>query len=175
MRARSMLTVLVTALLAVLALSAPGHAADGVYPPAGVRVVTGLVSPEQVVAGGSVTFSGAGFAPGALLRLSVDGADLRTLTADSTGAFTTQVVLTGLGEHVLAASGLESGGRVRVVSATAQVVAAGAESQSGGLPTSGGDVLPALLTGLGLVLVGAVVVFVAKQRPRSRTRSPRSA
>lgn len=173
MRARSLLTVLVTALLALLALSSPAQAVDGVYPPAGVRVVAGELSSAEVVDGQSVTFSGGGFAPGALLRLSVDGVQTGTTTADSEGGFRVDVPLTGLGERVLAASGLETSGRVRVVSATVSVVAAGAQAQGGALPTSGSDVLPALLGGLGLVVGGAAVVFVARQRPRSR--SPRSA
>lgn len=180
MRARSLLTVLVTALLAVLALSSPALAADGVYPPAGVRVVAGDLSTDEVVEGQSVRFSGDGFAPGALLRLSVDGVQTGTTTADSEGGFSVDVPLTGVGERVLAASGLETSGRVRVVSATVTVVAAGAASQSGALPTSGADALPALLGGLGLVVGGAAIVFVARQRqrPRSRNasvRNPRSA
>ncbi|MDP3713065.1 MAG: hypothetical protein Q8R60_11355 [Mycobacteriales bacterium] len=173
MRARSLLTVLVTALLAMLTLASPSQAVDGVYPPAGVRVVAGELSSAEVADGQAVTFSGGGFAPGALLRMSVDGVQTGTTTADSEGGFSVDVPLTGVGERVLAASGLETSGRVRVVSATVTVVAAGAEAQGGALPTSGADALPALLGGLGLVVGGAAVVFVARQRPRSR--SPRSA
>jgi hypothetical protein len=161
-----LLTATVTAALALtLVGSAPAFAADGVYPPAGVRVVTGLLSAEQVAEGGQVTFSGRGFAPGTLLRLSVDGVDVRTEPADASGAFATPVTLMGIGEHVLAASGLESAGRVRVVSATATVKA---EATAGALGATGSDVLPALGGGLVLVLLGAGAVFAAKARTSRR-------
>jgi hypothetical protein len=161
------LAAILTALLAVLLLGGPALAVDAPYPPAGVRVVTGVASPGEVVDGGSVNFSGSGFAPGALLRLSVDGVDVRTLMADSNGAFSTTVLLRGLGEHVIAVSGLESAGRVRVVSTTVDVVGR-EEPDSGALASSGADLLPPLLGGLGLVVVGAVVIFLARHRPRQR-------
>jgi hypothetical protein len=166
-RTRSALVAVLAALVAVLGLTGVATAADGVYPPAGVRVVAGSASPTEVVDGGEVDFSGSGYAPGALLRLSIDGVDAGTTTADQRGAFSTVLRPAGLGEHVLAASGLEAGGRVRVVSATVVVIAAA--SQAGGLPTSGTEALPALLAGLGLVVGGAVVVFAARHRPRTRT------
>ena len=166
MRPRLHTATVTVALALALTGSAPALAADGVYPPAGVRVVTGLLSAEQVAEGSQVTFSGGGFAPGTLLRLSVDGVDVRTQPADTSGAFATPVTLVGTGEHVLAASGLESAGRVRVVSATATVKAA--EATAGALGATGSDVLPALGGGLALVLLGAGAVFAAKARTSRR-------
>lgn len=160
------LTAMVTAVLALALMgSAPALAADGVYPPAGVRVVTGVLSAEEVAEGDQVTFGGTGFAPSTLLRLSVDGVDVRTQLADATGAFSAPMTLTGVGEHVLAASGLESAGRVRVVSATATVKA---EATAGALGATGSDVLPALGGGLVLVLLGAGAVFAVKARTSRR-------
>lgn len=168
MHARTLFAALAVAVLAVLGLSLPATADS--YPPAGVHVVAGVVSDTTVAEGDPVTFSGGGFAAGALVRISVDGVQTTTVTADGAGAFSVTLTLKGLGAHVLAASGLEAGGRVRVVSATVNVVAAQSGS-GGGLPFTGSETYLALLGGLGLVAVGTGVSLLARSRRQVAARS----
>ena len=166
MRVRHLLAAFAVGLLAMMAL--PGTAAADSYPPTGIRVVAGVVTPARVVDGGSVTFSGGGFAPGALVRLSIDGVSRGTLQASPSGAFVTRFVLRGVGPKVLAASGLQSDGRLQVVSATATVVSAvvtAAVTTGGGLPFTGAaHIVAALLGGLLLVVLGAATLMVARTR-----------
>ena len=169
MRLRHLLATFVVGLLAIVAV--PSSASADTYPPTGIQVVAGVVSPARVVDGGSVSFSGGGFAPGALLRLSVDGISRGTLQAGPSGAFVTRFVLRGVGSKVLAASGLQPGGRLQVVSGTATVLATAAAAPvttGGGLPFTGAaHIATALLGGLLLVVLGAVVLMIARTR-RSR-------
>ena len=164
MRVRPLL-VAVAALLGALSLLAgpvaPAAAWADSYPPAGVQVVTGRVSPSTVPSGGSVTFSGAGFLPGARLQVSLDGAQVATVAATSTGAFELVIPVRGAGTRALAAAGLEPGARLRVVSASVTL--------SGGLPQTGfGHTVASLLLGLFLVVAGAGLVLAARTRGHRR-------
>lgn len=166
MRLRHLLAAVAVGLLALMTL--PGTASADSYPPTGIRVVAGVVTPSRVVDGGSVTFSGGGFAPGALVRLSIDGVSRGTLQASPSGAFVTRFVLRGVGAKVLAASGLQPDGRLQVVSATATVVspvATAAVTTGGGLPFTGAaHTVTALFGGLLLVVLGAAALMVARTR-----------
>lgn len=133
------------------------------YPPSGVHVVTGTVSDTTVSRGQVVVFSGGGFRPGSALRISVGGVAAQVVTASASGEFTLSLVLTRGGQQVLAASGLEPNGRLRVVSAIVTVGGAG-----GGLPTTGDSrLVPALGTGFASVALGSGLVLVARARRRS--------
>lgn len=92
------------------------------YPPQGVRVVAGETSSPKVEPGATVQMRAEGFAPATVVRVSVDGKPVQPLTADGDGESVVSVQLTDKGEHVIAASGLEPGGRLRVVSASVKVV-----------------------------------------------------
>jgi hypothetical protein len=149
-------------------LGAPAASADP-YPPSGVHVVTGTVSALTVTSGGTVLFSGSGFAPSSLLRLSVDGVSRGTTSSSTAGGFSVRMALDGRGAQVLAASGLEPGGRLRVVSATVTVVSrtVSARPVTAGLPSTGTDrLIPALGLGLGSVVVGSGLVLVGRARRR---------
>ena len=166
MRVRHLLAAVAVGLLALS--TGAGTAAADSYPPTGIRVVAGVVTPARVVDGGAVSFSGGGFAPGALVRLSIDGVARGTLQASPSGAFVTRFVLRGVGIKVLAAAGLQSDGRLQVVSATATVVspvAAAAVTTGGGLPFTGAaHTVTALFGGLILVVLGAATLMVARTR-----------
>ena len=166
MRVRHLLAAVAVGLLALITL--PATASADTNPPTGIRVMAVVVSPARVADGGSVTFSDGGFAPGALVRLSIDGVSRGTLHATLSGAFVTRFVLHGVGVKVLAGSGLQSDGHVRVVSASATVVsgvATAAVTTGGGLPfTRAAHTVTALLGGLILVVLGAAVLMVARTR-----------
>lgn len=155
-----------TLLLGLLLVGGGAVARADAYPPSGVRVVAGTVSDSSVSDGDTVVFSGGGFKPGSALQLSVDGVQTASLTADATGAFSTTVVLRKAGVHALAVSGLEPGGRVRVVSASVTVTGDGAGGSGGGLPTTGAHIAAGLLGGLGLVVLGSTLVLLARARRR---------
>jgi hypothetical protein len=145
------------ALLVVGVLSLPASA--DLYPPGGVHVVPGQVSHQVIASGGFVTFSGGGFAPTSTLRLSVNGAPAGMTVSSTSGDFRVRLQLRGTGDQSLAASGLEPGGRLRVVSATVKVTGGG--FTVAGLPTTGSDVYSALVVGLGSVAVGIALLFAA--------------
>lgn len=160
MRARLLLAV-----GCALPLLASTAALADVYPPSGVHVVPASVSATTVDSGSTVTLSGDGFAPGSLLRLSVDGGGRGTGTSASDGTFSVRLALSGRGDQVLAASGLEPSGRLRVASATVTVLGSGAVTA--GLPTTGtGRLVPALGIGLGSVVLGSGLVLVGRARRR---------
>ncbi len=165
MRVRHLLAALAVLLLAAPLLTGAAGAAAA-YPPGGLRVVAGVVNPATVHAGGSVTFVGDGFAPAAALQLSVDGTDLQQLRADSRGAFSLAVPLRDLGRKALAVSGLETGSRLRIV--TAQVVVTPAAAVSA-LHAGWAHTLPSLLLGFALVALGAGVVLASRARGHRRT------
>lgn len=168
MRARLLLAA-GCALPFVLLGPGQGMALADPYPPNGVHVVTGTVSALSVASGGTVILSGDGFAPGSLIRLSVDGTARGTATSDAAGGFSVSLVLAGRGAQVLAAAGLEVGGRLRVVSATVTVRGAAVSSRpvTAGLPQTGTDrLVPALGLGLGSVVVGSGLVLAGRARRR---------
>jgi len=128
--------------------------------PAAAQTYTGdadvAVNDATVVAGGAVTFSGSGFASLCPLAMSVDGTRVGSETANSDGAFATQITLQQPGMHTLAAAGCGERATLEV-----EVVQAAA----GGLPVTGFS--PAVVfAGGGLLLAGAVLVAFARQRRR---------
>lgn len=128
--------------------------------PAAAQTYTGdadvAVSDATVVAGGAVTFSGNGFASFCPLAISVDQARVGSETADSGGAFSTEVTLRETGMHTLAAEGCGE-------QATVEVEVVGAAG--GGLPVTGFSPVTVFVGG-GLLLAGTVLVAVARQRRR---------
>ena len=163
--------VLVGVALAGAVLSPAGPAgADATYPPA-VHVVLGTLSEASIVDGRSVVLSGAGFEPGASVRVSVDGVQRRVVRADTSGVVSVPVVLNGVGTHSVAAAGREPGGRLRVASDPVTVLAAATSTvPPTALPAPapgpglGRRPLPALLAGLGLVALAAATFVLSRRR-----------
>ena len=147
-----MRSAVVVAALGVVALATPGFATEPGYPPGGVNVVTGETSTRAVAPGQAVSFRGDGFRPGSVVRLSTEGAPVGELVADPRGVILATVRPKGAaGEKVVAASGVDARGRVRVVAITVQLA-----SSSSDVPNDGGELaLLALLGGFGLVTLGA--------------------
>jgi hypothetical protein len=176
--------VLATALaclLAVFSLTASGAYADPVYPlPTAGQ---GSVDSSVVQAGTCVTFSGSGFKPGTPVVIKDDGKVVRTVTADSSGTFSTPVCFSSnahIGPHVLTGAGTGANGAARVVTAIVTVfgvtdtqpVSGGngggaGNGNGGGLPFTGLDVATLVALGLGLVLAG---VGLATRGARRRRR-----
>lgn len=145
----------------------------------------GTVSAGTVESGGSVSFSGDGFAAGAELEISVsfdDGSvdDLGTVDADDDGAFATEVTLDRSGVAVLSATGADADGGVLTVTAEVRVLAAssgddgadddgaGGGDSAGGLPRTGADGLGAQVwMGVGLLALGGGLVALTVSRRRT--------
>lgn len=176
MTLRRIILGLAATLVALVGVALPAGAATLQYPPpAGGG---GGTSSGTVVSGGTVTFTGSGFTPSSTVVITVNGVQVATTTADTSGSFSTPVTLTGSGTQVLAATGTAPGGGLQVVSASVQVLAAsvtnsgttsGTTSGTSGtaLPRTGSDVLvPGLALGGGLVVVGSMAVAVASRRRR---------
>ena len=160
------LLLVLLALGASLGIAGPAHADP--YPPQGVRVVAGETSSPKVEPGATVQMRAEGFAPAAVVRVTVDGKPVEPLRADEAGMSVVSVELSDTGEHVIAASGIESGGRLRVVSASVDVVDAAFAVGVGRV----GPSHVALSLSLGFAFVaasagGAVGLRVLRARPRS--------
>lgn len=171
MRSRLISPSAVAALVAVV-LVAPAASAHGEgYPPRTVRVVSGTVDNDILARGRSVVLRGEGFAPGAEVRLSLDGEPAGTATADGTGGAEGRFVVNEEGERVLALSGLEADGDLRVVSAPVLVVRslslpAGVAGES----VDADSTAPGLASGFALVALGAGALFALRVRPRRAVR-----
>ncbi|GAA2235600.1 hypothetical protein GCM10010401_04360 [Rarobacter faecitabidus] len=85
-----------------------------VYGPTGVTrvgdITLGDIGSGGVIAGGALPIVGSGFTPGESITLAWQGGASSQVTADSTGAFTAEVVVPSItGEHTLTVTGLSSG------------------------------------------------------------------
>lgn len=160
------LLLVLLALAAGLGMTVPAQADP--YPPQGVRVVVGVTSSPKVEPGAKVQMRAEGFAPAAVVRVSVDGKPAAPLRADGAGRSLVEVRLSAKGEHVIAATGAEPGGRLRVVSANVDVVDAAFAVGVGRAGPS--HVVLSLSVGFAFVLAfagGAVGLRVLRARPRS--------
>ncbi len=149
-----------------LGMTVPAQA--DAYPPQGVRVVAGETSSPRVEPGATVVMRAEGFAPAAVVRVAVDGKPVAPLRADESGQSLVSVQLSDKGEHVIAASGVEPGGRLRVVSASVDVVDVAFAVGVGRAGPS--HVALSLSLGFGFVVAtagGAVGLRVLRARPRS--------
>ena len=156
------LLLVLLALAASLGLATPAHADP--YPPQGVRVVAGETSSTKVEPGATVQMRAEGFAPAAVVRVSVDGKPVEPLKADDSGQSLVSVQLSDEGQHVIAAAGVELGGRLRVVSANVDVVNAALAVGVG----RAGPSHVALSLSLGFAFVVATAgLRVLRARPRA--------
>jgi hypothetical protein len=135
-------------LVLCVAGGAPAMAAP--YPPS-PDPGTGVVSPS-----GCAEFSGDGFAPGATVRISDNGASVGSAKADNSGAFTYgKCGSTKCGAHHLVGSGLAADGAARTVSLDLNTLCAVQTSNSPQVPSAPGGILPH--TGVGWLLTAVVV------------------
>lgn len=133
-------------------------------------------------AGGAITISGTGFAPGAgyTLELRSTPVTVATVTADQNGAFTAAAMIpAGVepGAHTLAA--MRDGRDVATLQLQIRAVDGGAIGPggsggglSGSLPATGSDVAPIVMTALaaGLLLVIGVALWARRRRPEVAAR-----
>lgn len=167
--------------LATLAISVGGvtavQAADcppnAPYPPA---QCTPSVSTTTPFAGGPLTLSGTGFAPGTPVGIDLFSVvvHLATVTTDGSGNLTKTVTIpadTERGAHTIKLIGSDPGGAPRVLEVRISVVApgpGGEEPGQGELPGTGVSGL-ALIGALGGILVGAggLTWLLVQRRRRS--------
>ena len=135
------------------------------------------LSETTVAPGGTITFSGGGFASDSDVKITLfsDPVDLGSTTADASGNFSVEVAIpdgTPAGEHHLEASGLDPDGNPLVVSLSVTVTDSGttpvaAVTPSGALPFTGSDVARTLSIGLAAVVVGGAAVWGARRGRRN--------
>lgn len=157
-----------TVATAVVLLAAPAWAQP--YPP----VTTGLtVSESVVVAGDSLVVSGEGGTPGGTVRITMARAQggatlLGTATPGTDGSFDESVTIpadTTPGRYTI--TGTDS---VRGVlgEAVVRVIAPTGTTDEGltvdDLPFTGGQVLPGLVVGAGLILAGGLLLVSIRRR-----------
>jgi hypothetical protein len=159
----------------VAAYAGPGYPIE---PPAAV------VSAATIPAGGAVVFSGRGFLPSEPISIDVSyqatgaalhstgravfvGAVYRTVTASSSGAFSTSIRLNHTGRAKLIATGNISH---VVVSQLVTAVAAGSVRTLALTGQSGQHWMTEIAVGLGAILVGGLLAFTAT---RLHSRRPR--
>lgn len=160
------LLLVLLAFVAGLGVTVPAQADP--YPPQGVRVVAGETSSSKVEPGATVVMRAEGFAPATVVRVTVDGKPVAPQRADATGQSLVSLQLSDEGEHVIAASGVEPGGRLRVVSASVDVVDVAFAVGVGRAGPS--HVALSLSLGFGFVVAtagGAVALRVLRARPRA--------
>jgi hypothetical protein len=182
------LLIMLTAIGGIFVAPVAAHAESG-YP---IDPPASAVSRGTIPAGESVVFSGKGFLPGESIAIDVSfaatgaafhtseltpaarfvNAAFTTVTASSTGRFSTPLTLSHSGRATLTATGATSG---VVVNEQVTVVVA-EQSGSGGagpaLPTTGEPAshwLNEIGLGLGAIFVGGMLLFALRSRGR-RTR-----
>jgi hypothetical protein len=154
-------TLVVAGAFLAVGMQAPALAG---YVPSGCGLT---VSATSVAAGAGVTVSGCGFAGGSTVTITVESQVLGTVTADSTGAFSTTVTIPASlapGVHTLEATGTAPDGSPLVLSASLTVVAASTPGLRISTAFTGSNIWPAVLIGGGLLLVGAVLVMTVRRR-----------
>lgn len=126
------------------------------------------VSPASVPAGGSVVFSGSGWAPGCTLTVTVGGQTI-TVTTDATGSFSSTFSTTGLnlGSYVATATQgtLSLTTSFNVVGAAVVPLAPVTPTRTGSLPVTGSSNTTLMVQGgLGLLAIGGLLVIFARKR-----------
>ena len=171
MSIRRLLAGLAVGTVASVIASAPAGAAPSASPTATYPPQVGglTVSATTLVAGGTLTLSGGGFAPGcsATVAVVVSGIGVvRSLTAvaDDSGLLSASLTLSTIGTNTITASCAAPNGAPRVLSTTVLVTAP--PTSGGGLPNTGSNVLSPLVLGGILVLGGAGAILAARRRRR---------
>ncbi len=125
------------------------------------------VSTQTPAVGASLTVSGAGFAAGENVSLTLHTVvyNLGTATTDGSGSFTTTVTLPAgvSGTHTIVALGLGSG-RSASITLTIGSGTAGGGGSNGGLPNTGAAVMGVGGLGLALLIGGGLMLLVGRRR-----------
>lgn len=142
----------------------------GQYEPVGPVAV----SDPTPTAGGSITISGSGYAPGSEVRITIESepALLGTVAADATGAFAATVTIpaTLSGTHTIKSTGIAPDGSVRVLATVVLVSAPGLPATDEAAPVApapGADDLWVvfLIAAAGVVIVSVSVLLIARRLP----------
>jgi hypothetical protein len=148
----------------------------GVIPyPSTVPTSNGPLTPatgstDKVVAGKTMTVSGAGYAPGSTVTVLIysEPQILTTVVADPSGNFTVTVTVpAGLaaGQHTLVASGYDTNGDVRYTTMVVTVSASGTTTvTSAKLAATGADVTGPMIGGLAALALGGGLIVAARRR-----------
>jgi len=148
-------------IIAIVAFAVPANAAPYATQP------TTSVSNQAPAAGSSLQFCGSGFSPGETVTIALDnGTTFPSVTADTSGAFCTTIVLGASlsGTHTLVATGSTSGRTSSTTIQVAGVAANAGTTTSGELAFTGAAVVGLGSLG-GLLLVGgAIMVFAGRRR-----------
>lgn len=162
---RRLLALVAVSAAALFAFAGPAAAAPGYTPTA----AAGTVSTSTPQAGGTFVFAGSGFAPGAVVSISIGGKDVANRAANASGAFSARLTAPSTpGTYVVAGTGTGANGGTRTVSATIQVLG----SQAGaGLPRTGIELGSQLWIAGGLVALGALLISLTAVRRRRGTAS----
>jgi LPXTG-motif cell wall-anchored protein len=155
---RRILAVLGIAVLASMFASQAIAGAQEVYPPP-PPTPGNLTTPGGVTVGGQVAVSGNSCGPNQSVTISFNGVPVATATTDATGHFAASFPVpagTTPGVYTVTASN-----SVCVLSGTVQVDPATATRLAF---TGSSNSIPTLWVGVGLVALGAGLVFVARRR-----------
>lgn len=156
-----LLLTVATAFFTLPANAQAGCTASGTYNPSATITVT----PTTVVQGGSVTVSGAGWAPNCTMTVAVANGTV-TVTTDANGNFSVVVSTAGLALGANTATATQGG---LSLSASFTVVGAAVTPttvpvSTGSLPTTGSNTSVLVSGALGLVAVGGLLVLFARKR-----------
>ena len=163
--ARRIAALFALALAAFFVAPAAAQAAPAGYGPTSQP---GSVSSGTVTVGGTVVFSGGGFAAGATVTIRANGQVVGTVTADAQGHFSFTYHADQAGVVKLTATGAKAGGGTLTVHATVRVLAAKSNNAgaTGHLPRTGSELGTQLWLAAGLLALGGGLVAVTVTRRR---------
>jgi len=156
------LIVMFGVLIAMVAFAFPASAAPYATAPAT------SVSDQSPAAGSSLEFCGSGFSPGETVTIALDnGTTFPSVTADSSGAFCTTLVLGASlsGTHTVLATGTTSDGTSSTtIQVAADAASAGNTTNNGELAFTGAAVAGMGALGALLLVGGSLMVFAGRRR-----------
>ena len=134
--------------------------------PVSTGPLTAPAATDGLESGESVRVSGAGYAPGASVDITIESTPtlLKTVTTDATGSFSTTVVIPATfpgGQHTLKATGADPAGGLRVLSLA---VAVAGDAAGSGLPRTGTDTFPLVGVAVAGIAVGAAILIVRRRQ-----------
>lgn len=168
---KRLLAATALAVAAMLAFLVPSASAQQYQPTA-----TLVLSSSTARPGDTITASGTGCTPNATVSLFFGGVDLTTTTADSTGAFSTQITIPSNatpGVHEISDScGASSNITILSASGTGGGGTGGGGSQEGGVTNTGAPLartgtnstIPMTQIGFGLLAAGGVMLVLARKK-----------
>jgi hypothetical protein len=166
---RTKLAVVAVAAGLALTLGWSGMAVAAQYPPNGpaIGTNTSILGP-----GGSLIVTGNGFLPFEFITLFLHSTpvELGTVTADSTGSFSTPETIppgTPLGAHTIVAIGASGDSATTAITLTSATTPIAVVSASPSLPFTGADI--AAVSGVGAVAlaVGGTLILTGRRRRRT--------